>query len=80
MSARIELDFFIESQEGGFSASCFSHGIFTQGRNKDDLQGNIQDAVRLHFDDFDFGDSDEIKFSIRLLFVGNQESMLVTAA
>ncbi len=53
MSRRIELDFFIQSEEGGFAACCFSHGIFTQGQNEDDLQGNIQDAVRLHFDDFE---------------------------
>jgi hypothetical protein len=77
---RVELDFFIESEGGGFSASCFSHGIFTQAQDKDELPEVIKDAVRLRFDDFDFGDSDEVQFFIRLLFVGKQESMLVTTA
>jgi hypothetical protein len=53
---------------------------FTQGRDKEDLARNIEDAVRLHFEDLDFGNSAECRFCIRMLFVSEEKSLLVHAA
>ena len=77
---RIDLDFVVEHEDGGLSASCAAKGIFTQGRDKEDLARNIEDAVRLHFEDLDFGDSAECRFCIRMLFVSEEKSLLVHAA
>ena len=40
-----------ESPEGGFEARAVGHNIFTQADTFEELKGEIQDAVRCHFDD-----------------------------
>jgi predicted RNase H-like HicB family nuclease len=39
-----------ESPEGGFEAKALAHSIFTQAETLEDLEREIQDAVRCHFD------------------------------
>ena len=59
-----ELIFVIEeSLEGGYTARALGESIFTEGDNLKDLQENIRDAVRCHFD------SDKVPKVIRLHFV-----------
>ena len=47
-----ELVFLVEQDaDGGFSARALGVSIFTEGETRDELVGNIRDAVRCHFDD-----------------------------
>ncbi len=46
-----EIIFIIEeAQEGGFTARALGESIFTEGDSIKELQENIRDAVRCHFD------------------------------
>lgn len=46
-----ELIFMIEeSPEGGYTARALGESIFTEGDTLKELQDNIRDAVRCHFD------------------------------
>jgi hypothetical protein len=47
-----ELLFELEQEErGGFSARAVGHSIFTLGETWGELQENVRDAVRCHFDE-----------------------------
>jgi predicted RNase H-like HicB family nuclease len=48
---KFDLNFVVEEEEDGLSAVCASEGIFTQGRDAEDLANNVRDAVKLHFED-----------------------------
>lgn len=40
----------IKEDEGGYSASAFDYGIFTQGETFEELLKNIREATELHFE------------------------------
>ena len=40
-----------DASEGGYEASAFGRGVFTQGEDWDDLKSMVRDAVRCHFAD-----------------------------
>jgi hypothetical protein len=40
-----------KSPEGGYEARALGYSIFTQADTKDELELNVRDAVRCHFDD-----------------------------
>ena len=40
-----------EAPEGGYTAKALGHSIFTEGDDLESLHGNVQDAVRCHFED-----------------------------
>ena len=40
-----------QEHEGGFTAECLSHDIFTQGNNWEDLRANVREAVSAYFFD-----------------------------
>lgn len=47
-----ELIFIVEEAlEGGFTARALGASIFTEADDWNELQANIRDAVRCHFDD-----------------------------
>jgi predicted RNase H-like HicB family nuclease len=72
---KFDLSFVVEEEEGGrLSAVCASEGIFTQGRDKKDLENNIRDAVKLHF-----AELPEYEINVNLQFVTERESLLVIA-
>jgi hypothetical protein len=51
-SIGMELIFEIrDSEEGGFCARAFGHGIFTEADSWDELRANVIEAVSLHFED-----------------------------
>lgn len=46
-----ELIFIIEeAQEGGYTARALGESVFTEGDTLKELEDNIRDAVRCHFD------------------------------
>lgn len=40
-----------EAPEGGYVAKALGHSIFTEGEIIDDIQEEIKDAARCHFDE-----------------------------
>ncbi len=42
-----------ESVEGGYTARCLGHAIFTQADSFDELKVMVKDAVKCHFDEKD---------------------------
>lgn len=40
-----------EAQEGGYTARALGESIFTEGETLKELEDNIRDAVRCHFDE-----------------------------
>ena len=49
-----ELVFLIEeAPEGGFTARALSQAIFTEGDTPEQVEENVRDAVRCHFDEED---------------------------
>jgi hypothetical protein len=40
-----------ESPDGGYEARAVGHSIFTQANTIDELELNVRDAVRCHFDE-----------------------------
>ena len=59
-----ELVFLIEeAPEGGHTARALSEAIFTEGENTEEIEENVRDAVRCHFDD------NELPKMIRLHYV-----------
>ena len=42
-----------EAPEGGYTARSLSQAIFTEGDTPEELETNVRDAVRCHFDDED---------------------------
>ncbi len=47
----MELIFVVEEDPtGGFTAAAVGPGIFTQGETKEELEANIREAIRCHFD------------------------------
>ncbi len=52
MSAMTELIFLVEeASEGGFAARALGASIFTQGDDVADLERNVCEAVRCHFEE-----------------------------
>ena len=46
-----EIIFIVEnSDEGGYTAKCLGHSIYTEGETLDELKENVKDAVKCHFD------------------------------
>lgn len=46
-----ELIFIVEeAQEGGYTARALGESIFTEGESLKELEDNVRDAVRCHFD------------------------------
>jgi len=46
-----EIIFIVEdSDEGGFTAKCLGHSIYTEGETLDELKENVKDAIKCHFD------------------------------
>ncbi|HKV47947.1 MAG TPA: hypothetical protein VJN69_07640 [Candidatus Acidoferrales bacterium] len=39
-----------EAPEGGYEAKALGYSIYTQAETLDELKGQVQDAVRCHFD------------------------------
>ena len=37
-----------QESDGGFSAECLTHDIFTQGDSWDELRSNVREAVRAY--------------------------------
>jgi hypothetical protein len=49
-----ELVFLIEeAPEGGYTARALSQAIFTEGDTPEQVEANVRDAVRCHFDEGD---------------------------
>ena len=49
-----ELVFLIEeAPEGGYTARALSQAIFTEGDTPEQVEANVRDAVRCHFDEED---------------------------
>lgn len=49
-----ELVFLVEeTPEGGYTARALSHSIFTEGETPQEIEENVRDAVRCHFDEED---------------------------
>ena len=47
-----DLIFIIEdAEEGGYFASALGESIITQAETLEELQANIQDAIRCHFEE-----------------------------
>ena len=42
-----------EAPEGGFAARALGQAVFTEGDTPEELEENVRDAVRCHFDDED---------------------------
>ncbi|MDA1052202.1 MAG: 2-oxoisovalerate dehydrogenase [Planctomycetota bacterium] len=40
-----------EAPEGGFTARCVGHSIFTEADTLEELRQNVRQAVECHFDD-----------------------------
>jgi hypothetical protein len=40
-----------EAPEGGFTARALGESIFTEGGTREELQKNIREATRCHFDE-----------------------------
>jgi predicted RNase H-like HicB family nuclease len=46
-----EIIFIVEnSDEGGYTAKCLGHSIYTEGETLDELKENVKDAIKCHFD------------------------------
>jgi predicted RNase H-like HicB family nuclease len=45
------LQFIIQAEDGGYSASAVGYSIYTQGETLDETIKNIKEAVSCHFDD-----------------------------
>ena len=59
-----ELVFLVEEAlEGGFTARALGHAIFTEGETPKEVETNVRDAVRCHFDE------DDLPQIIRLHYV-----------
>lgn len=49
-----ELVFLVEeAPEGGYTARALGHAIFTEGETPEEVEANVRDAVRCHFDEGD---------------------------
>ena len=49
-----ELVFLVEeAPEGGYTARALGHAIFTEGDTPEEVEENVRDAVRCHFEDED---------------------------
>ena len=49
-----ELVFLAEvAPEGGYTARALGHAIFTEGETPGEVEANVRDAVRCHFDEGD---------------------------
>ena len=55
-----------EAPDGGLTARAVGESIFSQAENAQDLQNQVRDAVRCHFD------ADKIPKLIRLHFVRDE--------
>ena len=42
-----------EAPEGGYTARALGHAIFTEGETPEQVEENVRDAVRCHFEDED---------------------------
>jgi hypothetical protein len=59
-----ELVFLVEeAPEGGYTARALGHSVFAEADNTSDLEEQIRDAVRCHFEE------DERPTAVRLHFV-----------
>jgi hypothetical protein len=49
---RTEIVFLVEeAPEGGYSARALGESIFTEGDTPEQIEDNVRDAVRCHFDE-----------------------------
>lgn len=46
-----EITFLVEpSEDGGYTATALGHAIFTQGDTEAEVERNVREAVRCHFE------------------------------